>query len=216
MKYVSLDIETTCISPAEPKNILMISFVVEDTLKPEVAVEDLPHFTCYIKHEEPISGSYFALAMNAWILDIIAGRKKEAPYPIYTGYKAQREVKPIEGKVIGGEVKPISTMENIYWVERATQFLKEHFPGNKRITIAGKNVAGFDIPFLPAEIKSLFKHKTIDPATLFADWDADEDMPGLELCKKRAGINTPTAHDAREDALDVIRLVRFHVAKIKG
>lgn len=210
MKYASLDLETTGLSPAQ-ENILMLSLVVEDTDKAkDVPVEALPHFTCYIRQKEPFQGEFFALAMNAWILDIIAGRDKISTaakaYPILTAYPAN---KTVQGTDANGT--PVTSVENLYWVEQCTKFLKYHF-GDKRITIAGKNVAGFDIPFMPKEIRSMFKHKALDPATLFIDWATDKDAPGLEECKKRAGIMTPVAHDAREDAMDVIRLLRrFYV-----
>lgn len=211
MRYLSLDIETTDLVP-DVKNILQISMIVEDTNQPQVPVEELPHFTAFIKQEEPIQGSLFALAMNGWILDIISGRKKELNvnnYPILTAYKAQREVHVLkDSKTYPGVEHSHKEMENLYWVERAIQFLKTHFPDNKRITVAGKNVAGFDIPFLPKEIKSLFKHKVIDPALFYVNFDMDTELPSLDECKKRAEIFTPVAHDAREDAMDVIRLVR--------
>ena len=34
MKYLSIDIETTCLEPKKPENILMFSGVVEDTDSP--------------------------------------------------------------------------------------------------------------------------------------------------------------------------------------
>ena len=74
MKYVSLDLETTCINPKKPENILMISMVVEDPKNP-VPLKDLPHFTRFVKYSS-ISGESYALAMNNWILDIISGRKE--------------------------------------------------------------------------------------------------------------------------------------------
>lgn len=197
MKYISLDLETTSLQP-DPKNILMLSMVVEDTNHPEVPVEELPHFTCFVKQQEPLSGEIYALAMNGWILDILAKRTKDPKYPIRTAYPALNTYTSENGVVVH---------QNIYWIEGAITFIKAHF-GNKRVTIAGKNVAGFDMQFLPKEVKALMKHKCLDPATLYVDWETDEDAPGLEECKKRAGINTPVSHDAREDAMDVIRIFR--------
>lgn len=202
MRYVSLDLETTSLEKS-PENILMVSMVVEDTNHPEIPVEDLPHFTAFIKQVEPIKGQIYALAMNGWILDILAKRTKQDRYPIMTAYKATHMEK----------VNGVNTSFNLYWIENAILFLKKHFPGEKRITVAGKNVAGFDLQFMPQELLLMFKHKTLDPGTLYVKWDTDTDTPGLEECKKRAGIDTPVAHDAREDAMDVIRIFRKFYAE---
>lgn len=202
MKYASLDLETSGLSPVTDQ-ILQVSFVVEDTTRPEVPVENLPHFTCFVKHKR-IEGGDFALAMNGWILDIISGRNKTYKgYPVLTAYPASTVRMSEDG---------VSQGESIYWVDQAKAFLKTHF-GKDRVTIAGKNVAGFDIPFLPQDLRGMLRHKALDPATLYVDWTKDNQAPGLEECKKRAGIDTPVAHDAREDAMDVIRLLRAFYAK---
>lgn len=180
MKYLSLDIETTCLQPS-PDHILQISMVVEDTaLVVKPAPEDLPHFTCFVRHPR-ISGEAYALSMNGWILDILSGRAKaDSPYPV---------------------------LDAALWTKEASEFLDQHF-GTQRITVAGKNVAGFDIPFLPTEINKRFRHKVLDPGTAFVSWDNDDQVPNFETCKRRAGVDGPVLHCAREDAMDVIRLLR--------
>ena len=128
MKYISLDLETTGLDPVEDQ-ILQISMVVEDTAI-RCPLEELPHFTAFVKHPR-ISGNTYALGMNGWILDIISGRKtNETGYPILPRYPTA------DGS----------------WDVQAQAFLTEHF-GRARITVAGKNVAGFDIPFLPKELQ---------------------------------------------------------------
>lgn len=182
MKYLSLDVETTCLQPS-PDHILQFSCVVEDTELAGIPVEDLPHFTCFVKQPR-IVGEAYALAMNGWILDFISGRVKNPPYPILS---------PAE------------------WVVEAQEFILRHF-GVQKVTVAGKNVAGFDIPFLPQELRKSFRHKVLDPGTLFVEWKTDDQVPNFEQCKQRAGTAGPVAHDAREDAMDVIRLLRkFYV-----
>jgi len=191
MKYISLDLETTGIDPVIDQ-ILQISMVVDDLAKPEVPVEDLPHFTAFIKHEV-IIGNAFALGMNGWILDIISGRnKKQPPYPVLTNKTTQQ----LEDTGYCGS-----------WLSDALEFMDKHF-GDDKITVAGKNVAGFDIPFLPDVVKAQFRHRVLDVGPLYFNPLFDKAVPDLAVCKKRAGINTPVAHDAREDALDVIRLIR--------
>ncbi len=191
MKYLSLDLETTCLQAA-PEHILQVSMVVEDTELKGIPVTELPHFTCFVKHDR-IEGEAYALGMNGWILDIISGRNKTTqPYPILKGKSAK---------------KLVETGYWDTWTSEALAFLKKQF-GDKKITVAGKNVAGFDIPFLPKEVSSLFRHKVLDPGPLLVNWLEDDQVPNFEKCKQRAGIDTPVAHDAREDAMDVIRCLR--------
>lgn len=173
MRYVSLDIETTGLDPKQDQ-ILQLAMVVEDTTK-LVPVEELPYFSVFVKHER-ITGNAFALGMNAWILDIISGRKER------------------EGAVI---------VQGIYHLEQlGRDFLKEHFPDGQRINVAGKNVAGFDLPFLPTELKRPFRHRVIDPGSVFVDW-SKEMLPALGDL-----ISTEVSHDALGDARDVITCLR--------
>lgn len=176
MKYLSLDIETTCLGPAKPENILMISMVVEDTSEPR-PIEDLPHFTCFIDPGR-IEGQAYALSLNGWILDFLSGRAKDPIYPIYR-YQ--------------------------HWVTPALEFLTQHF-GSDRINVAGKNAAGFDIPFLPKSISSRFRHRVIDPGSVFVDWSR-ECLPSLDDIAEQFGEH-PVTHDALDDARHVIRTLR--------
>lgn len=186
MKYLSLDLETTCLDPKSPENILMISMVVEDPKNP-LPLKELPHFTAFVRYPL-VAGEAYALAMNAWILDIISGRKTNE-----TGYKVYDQGS---------------------WIRDAEAFLSEHFPaGNGKIPVAGKNVGMFDFNFLPASIQKRISYKIIDPAMMFTDLLNDEKVAGLEVCKKRAGLDPVVSHDAREDALDVISVLRTTYGK---
>lgn len=180
MKYISLDLETAGLNPGG-HNILMLSAVVEDSVCP-LPLEDLPHFTCYVKPWTELKGTPYALAMNAWILDIISGRTKcPNDYPILS----------------------LRDMRDGF-----LSFLSEHF-GDERITIAGKNVASFDMQFLKAHtLHDRFRHRVLDVGPLFVDWSSDNSVPDLKTCKQRAGLGSKVAHDAYEDAIDVIRLLR--------
>jgi len=190
MKYVSLDIETTSLSPS-PNNILMISMIVEDT-ENLVPLEKLPHFTCFIKVDS-IQGTPYALGMNGWILDIISGRKENTtPYLVLPQYSN------------GGEI--VQTAHISGWEEVALKFLNEHF-GKDRITLAGKNVGSFDLQFLPHKLKNRFRHRCIDPGSIFLDWKNDT-LPSLGDIKKELELGEEVAHDAYEDALDVIKILR--------
>lgn len=141
MKYVSIDIETTCIEPKCPDNILMVAMLVEDT-KNKVPREEIPTFACLINR--PVySGAPFALSMNSWIFDILA-KKDNSKYPIY---------------------------ESNEWASKAIQFLRTYFSPDDDMFAAGKNVGGFDLRFFPDELKSIFHYRHIDPGSVFIDWD---------------------------------------------
>lgn len=189
MKYVSCDLETSSLEPHED-HILMFSFVVEDTRRPEVPVEGLPHFTGFVR-QPVIKGQAYALAMNKWILEILAGRDS-SPYPIYTP----------DG-----------------WACHVREFVNTHI-GYKdgkplRATVAGKNFAKFDDRFLPKEVSSLFRHRVLELGPQLVDWWEDDAVPDFAESKRRCGNSSPVAHDAREDAMDVIRCFRAIQAKAR-
>jgi hypothetical protein len=70
MIYVSIDLETTGLE-TENHQVLSIGAVIEDTTKPEIAVEDLPTFHGIIAHNE-LAGSPFALNMNRDLIEKIS------------------------------------------------------------------------------------------------------------------------------------------------
>lgn len=173
MRYVSLDIETTGLRPQRDQ-ILQLAMVVEDSRYPEVPVTELPYFCCLVKHEE-YQGNAYALSLNAWILDLISGRVRHPTYPIYT----QNEMVVI-----------------------ANAFLNDHLGLLGQINVAGKNAAGFDIPFLPTALSDRFRHRVIDPGSVFVDWSKDR-LPALGDL-----LDAPVSHDALGDARDVITCLR--------
>ena len=174
MRYVSIDIETTGLRPQQDQ-ILQLAMVVEDTRYPEVPVEELPYFCCFVKHVE-YHGNAYALGLNAWILDLLSGRTKAAcRYPIWDLDEMTRA---------------------------AGSFLSDQLGMRDKINVAGKNAAGFDIPFLPQDLRDRFRHRVIDPGSVFVDWSKDR-LPALGDL-----IDTEVTHDALGDARDVITCLR--------
>lgn len=222
MKYVSIDIETTGLDP-EKNQILTIGAVIEDTSNPGVAVNDLPSFHGAIHYEELI-GSPFALNMNKEIISRMVSyqtaKSNEAKAEIENEngirfYKSEDIVEALfqfccdnglvpvdpdflnkQVKIVNGRSYPIltSNMSKVY------------------ITAAGKNFGTFDLKFLERlpRWKQVFRVRSriLDPAILFVDWKNDQDLPGLSLCKERAGLDPLVSHDAVDDARDVIELLR--------
>ena len=76
----------------------------------------------------------------------------------------------------------------------------------------GKNFNAFDKIFLERLPKwKLFfylRSRVIDPAIYFVDWFNDESLPSLGKCKERANISGVVTHNALEDAIDVLLLLR--------
>ena len=181
MLYLSIDLETTGLNP-QTDQILMFSAVLENTRHPTVHVENLPDFTCYIRHNR-YEGSAYALSLNSWILRILAGRSEEGPnFPIYT----------------------LEEMEDTFdsWLEKNDLLIS-----SRNVVVAGKNFGKFDYQFLSPRMKEHFFHRFIDPGSIFVDWK-EESPPALSKLKSRLGLDEEVTHDALEDARDVIRIIR--------
>lgn len=83
-----------------------------------------------------------------------------------------------------------------------------------KINVAGKNVQSLDLKFLNKyllkDIDFKFSHKALDPEILFLNYFEDEEVPGLEECKVRAGFEqTKVTHNALEDAWDIVNLLNY-------
>lgn len=158
--------------------VLQIAMIVDDLEKPKPR-DELPFINRYISHPR-YCGNAFALHLNRELLYILAK----------------------------GTNKEIMTAADFEHAENDLHlFLHKHF-GNERITVAGKNAANFDIPFLPKALQARFRHRVLDPGSMFVE-NTDKEVPNLETCLKRAGLPTEVTHDAYEDAMQVVELIRY-------
>ena len=192
MKYLSIDTESTGVNN---KTCDLLEFAaILDNLSNLLPINQLPRFHCYFLPPESgiFTGEPYALSMHPIIFRRIAEREKPFNY-----FSTNR---------FGFQFK---------------KFLIDNGfnPEDDRVTInvAGKNVA-WDISFLEekTDIKKHIKmrHRVIDPAILYLQKD-DDRVPGLEECKKRAGIvESGVNHNALDDALDIVILVREKLGKI--
>ena len=182
LQYFSLDIETTGLNP-ETCQILEVAIVFDDFANPK-PVNELPYLQFYVNHEQ-IQGEPYALAMNAEIIKRLVAKNKKDKF--------------VHSDHIFRQI--------ISWITR----LDGVRPG--KVTLAGKNLAGFDLRFLEKVNgwdKQCFHHRAIDPAMFYLESE-DHEPPSLKVCMERAGLGDVTkAHDALEDARDVIRLIRSH------
>lgn len=222
MKFISIDVETTGLDP-ENCQILSIGAVIEDTHLP-IPFEDLPKFHAVIKREN-VSGSIFALNMNR---DLIQAMKN------HSEARTEDEKKMVEesfGAKFYHEDEVVEALFQFCFRNGLVEFdvntfvfkqvkivdgrtypiLTSNMP-KTYLNCAGKNFAGFDKKFLEKlpRWKQVFsiRSRVLDPGILFVDWINDESVPSLDECKKRAGIDGVVTHNAVEDAMDVVMLLR--------
>ena len=195
MKYVSIDVETTGLDP-EKCQVIEFAAMIEDTSDP-LDFGRMPKFRCFVEHEE-YKGDAAAIKMNARVFDVLGGIRDAKNRGVYR---------------VKNDIVPVGLL-----VERFASFLlKNGFnpdeTGRIVINAAGKNLAGFDLPFLekiPKWNRLIgVSRRVLDPAILFADWRNEVRLPGTRECVKRAEIVHPGEHDALFDAWVVVRLIRI-------
>lgn len=187
MKYISIDIETTGLSPIYC-NILEVGAIIEDTTR-KLPREACPTFHAYM-WKGLYTGEPYALAMNGHIIKRILELKKQGD-PMVKIEEFGLGTSLFE--FINSSAEKDSTGKSIPW------------------TVAGKNVSGFDLQFLnrlPMWSGTKINHRTLDPTPYFVDWSIDTVPPDLTTCKKRARLPELVTHAALDDAWDVIELLR--------
>jgi len=89
------------------------------------------------------------------------------------------------------------------------RFFHEHF--DSRVTLAGKNIAMFDLTFFGSEVRNRVRHRVVDIGNLW--WNGVDQIPDMQECLALAGIEKRVSHTALEDAWDNIELIwrRYNV-----
>lgn len=201
--YFALDIETTGLRP-DFDQILSVAMIADDLITP---IEELKKFYMVLKHKT-IHGDAMALAMNKQTLLEIANGIGELPYT-----NVQKHYQELLLKAEHVLLTPIYSWLHDVWEEYAeSKSIKEPF----KATFAGKNVAGFDLPFLRFAYNKCgtclpfqTSHRVIDVGSMFYDPKVDgSKVPNLEECKRRANILTPVSHHALDDAMDIVNCIR--------
>ena len=189
MKIVSIDTETTGLCE-DTCDIIEFGAVMDDLAHPEIAYCSLPKFHCYFIKDQ-YEGQPYALSMHPHIFRRIADR--EEPY-IYTS-----------AMKFGNMFKKFLIKNGI-----------EEKHDKVTINVAGKNFGIFDYQFLKRKTDMCkhvkMRHKMLDPAMLYMKI-GDESLPGLEECKRRAGLPPEVTHNALDDAMDVVKLMRIGIKK---
>jgi DNA polymerase III epsilon subunit-like protein len=188
MRYVSIDLETTGTRP-DRHQILEFGAIIENT-RQHTDLQNLPRFKRIVKHGE-YTGQAFAFNLNARIF--------------------QELVKPTGAATIC-EAQELAIQFKDFLINHG---FEPEENGCIYIQAAGKNFASFDLLFLQQlpnwRDHIRISHKILDPVMYYVDYEADESLPSLGECKRRAGFEDATvSHDALDDALDVVRLLRQH------
>jgi len=209
MKYLSLDLETTCLYPRDPEKILQIGLVVEDT-EDIKDINELPKLNIIIPPDSMnITGSPIALAMNTWI--IIATELNKKRDALETTYRYLESL-GIPKDALTRALECVNNNDVLFLSREKTwqyihDFLDEHFGKQSRgIAVAGKNVASFDLQFLPTTVTRRFSHRTIDVASVLIDW-SQNNVPSSQDLADRFSEGAVT-HDALDDAIQVIKWLR--------
>lgn len=184
--YVSIDIETTGI--ADQSHILQISAVYDDLKSPisKLKTIDLPIKWDVLTHCEP-----YAMGMNAELLKKMMDKKFVTYIPSQACVELLEflyKVQELEGRDNKGEYK--------------------------KIILAGKNVASFDIPklntlydkeFRGSNFEKIIHYKTLDVGSLYYDVFKDNvSLSEINKLTNRAAVS----HNALDDAFDVVYAVR--------
>ena len=202
MKYISIDIETTGLDTLRDQ-VLSFGAILEDTTNP-LPFDEIPKFHAAIKRDR-IEGGLYAINMNKKLLETI------------NNYMSSKDSKEKDDIINRTGMQFYEEIDIVYGFKQ--WLITNDFIGNEsnqpiHLTIAGKNFATFDKLFIERlpRWKQFFRirQRIIDPGILFTDWKNDDSLPGLSLCKTRAGLNPNVTHDAIEDAWDVIELLRLN------
>ena len=159
--------------------ILEIGAVYDDWTKP---VAELPVYHRYIQ-DTVYTGEPFGLALNAAILKRLSGDAED-------------------NWLLASEVAE----DFVDWLQIDCGWGNTD---NHKITATGKNFGTFDLPFLRKIGRFPFAHRVLDPAPLYFRPLEDEGLPDTKTCMERAGLDGKVAHTAVEDAIAVVKLIRY-------
>jgi len=188
MKYVVVDIETTGLDP-DLCQILEVAMVAEDLVSP---IENLPALNIRVARQSYF-GDMVALKMNERLIHEIESQGLVLDDEGFTRLTRSRAFEFLDAADIR------------QWLWSAG------FPKTELVVACGKNVAGFDIPFIKAHCPgggTFFAHRVLDPGTLYYDPAIDIRPPSLAQCLERAGLPGEVKHTALADCKAVIQVMR--------
>ena len=187
MRYLSIDIETTGLDPSTAQ-VIQLAMVVEstETVRP---VSQLPYFDMGLV-AQGYSGDSYAMGLNERLLEVL--RRCSGIH---------------ESRLYRGRAFGVARDFNVW--TKAVGFVNDHF-GSTKVFVAGKNAAGFDLRFIRAakpELADRFHHRVIDVGSV-ALGAGHPWTTGVPSMSDLLPAGTEVTHDALEDALDNIRVLR--------
>ena len=210
MKALSIDIETTGLSK-DNAEILEVGLVAFDTKVPFTGITKWNALRILLVKNK-WEGELYALNLNKNIIkEMLEAQKvfKKSNNPLF---------KELFDNSMTTLYVNVDYLDETYKsrgfsvLRKIEEFLKDNkFEGP--ITVAGKNFAGFDGPFLERnslfgpEFLSKFRHKILDPGSMYI-LPEDNQVPGLPICLERAGLSSEVPHTAVEDAVLVIKALQ--------
>lgn len=189
MKYVSIDIETTGLSPVD-NQMIEIGLVVEDTAAKK-PIDELPRRRILIPSRQYQINTY-CMNLHRTLFEMLD----------QVDWKRLMS----EGSYRHAPKTYFATPGKIEFI--IAPWLEKHMGKDCKFVVAGKNFYGFDYNFMRPYLQNVkFHHRALDPCTLFL-LDSDIVPPDLPTCCERAGIDISGYHTAVGDALTVIELLR--------
>lgn len=192
--YVSIDLETTGLS--YDSDILEIAAIFDDGVSP---VEELERFHALIRYDQFKHAEMYAVNMNAELIKEILKQKDSS-------YKPHQAFHHFNEWLTGCRIRIAGTNQG-------------KLP---RLFVAGKNVAGFDIPMLQRNyqnyvdgriennITNNFYHRTLDVGSMYFPHFGENVTLGK--INELTGRAVQVSHRAMDDAMDVVVAIR-HLMK---
>lgn len=197
MIYLSIDTETTGLDE-NLHQIIEFAAIIEDTNNP-LSFDEIPKFRRIVL--DPYDKYYFssyACNLNKGLMETIS---------IITS-----KILDTKSEIFKNDTHRDDSFCFSSSLEKSIlDWLISKGVNPENINMAGKNPA-FDKKFLMKLFRGYgvtFSHRVIDPALSYVDWEKDKEVPSTSECKIRAGLDGVVAHNALQDAWDVIQLVRF-------
>lgn len=215
MKYLSLDIETTGLD-REKSDILEVGFVMDDTSKP---LEQANRGRILIMHPT-FRTDLFCANMHRELIEEMAllekpfkeaMRSNDPSIRVLSDDYCLSEAGCTPSFVICHD-RPSTYLCLPHCLGSTLNKLLKLGPAPEKLTVAGKNASGFDIPFLLSGDYGMsgfirFDHRVLDVGSMFVE-EEDEYIPGLRRCLERIGRQPSALHTALGDCMDVCYLVR--------
>lgn len=218
MKYVSIDLETCGLDPLVHPILEFGAVATEIDYRPSIYTPVRYTFRALVipPNLDAISVSPFTAKLHTRLWDEIEMWKKDGSNytcGLESGVVHPRVVCQMKSEQRGCSLPFLFAQ----WLCRCWPKLAEAKSAKEwgtevrpKITVAGKNAATFDLPFLRAQsdIDAFvdIRHRVLDVASHF--WrPGDECLPSLDVCLERAGIPKRTCHGALDDALLVCDLI---------